>query len=504
MENQGRYGYERLSKDRSLRGINVDIQREEIDECAEDTGDPIRHHYCDNDISASEFSTKPRDEYLLLLDDIRRGVVSEIIITEVPRLARKTEEAIELITYSKVTALRYIRTTDGMVYDLHTPRGKKSFRDAVSDAEFESDQTSTRQHRKVNKSAERGKPHGGQRRYGYEGAIFNEHGILMNPGRVGIAKIDSEIALLTEAADRIIAGERELDVVRDYNKRGLLTGSGTKWRAGNLMSMLTQKSRIAFGEFPGKGTRVHKGKEYEAIWGAVFSKEQYELLRSAQLRVRTQRNGKGRRPGRSYTYTGLVYCGKCGSLAYGNGRTLASGTYQRRYVCKKTDNYGVQVGCGGTMRSADPLEMLVKEAVLYRFDTPDIANALAPRTDEVELKAVMQKLSSLRVRRQEIVEERALGELSKEDFALARKTLDEAIDTNQEHLNKLHNATAATLLPADGLIREAWERNGHGWRLSVAKLLIKKIIIHPSANVGAKRWNGFIFDPETVEIVWLQ
>jgi hypothetical protein len=55
----GRVGYERLSKDRSLRGINVAIQHAEIDEFAEDSGELIKKHFCDNDTKDADYTALP-------------------------------------------------------------------------------------------------------------------------------------------------------------------------------------------------------------------------------------------------------------------------------------------------------------------------------------------------------------------------------------------------------------------------------------------------------------
>lgn len=505
----GRIGYERLSKDKSLRGINVAIQRDEIDEFAVDTGEPIDQHFCDNDISASEFSTKARKDYERLLDCIQANEVCEIIVTEVPRLARKTEEAIELITFAKVTSLRYIKTTDGMVYDLTTPRGRKSFRDAVSDAEFESDQTSTRQHRKKNKQAEAGRYHGGQRRYGYEGAIYdktveeaektNLPRILMNPGRIGIALVDSEVEVLTEAHRRIIAGERELDVIRDFNTRGIPANSGGKWQAGTLMAVLLKRSRYAFDEFPGAGIRAHKGKEYKALWPAIFPKEAYEQLRAAQLRNRTSRSGKNGKRGPSRSYFSFVKC-ECGGVAYGNGRTLASGTYQRRYRCRKYNNFGEAVACGNVYRSADALEALVREIVIYRFNSPEVARLLAPTENHESVGDLVEQLSVLRLRRKQIVQERALGEMDRDDFFLAKETLEEAISKTQAELNKLQSSAATKILPVDGQIAEAWDNGSMGYRDTIARLFIKEVIIKKSSGKFS-RWNTYKFNPDDVEVV---
>jgi site-specific DNA recombinase len=255
-----RVGYERLSKDRSLKGTNVEIQRQEIKEFALGNGKPIWRHYSDNHKSASEFGTKPREKYLELVEDIKKSLVSEIIVTEIPRLCRQSTEANELIQLSKVTAFRFVKTTDDGVYDLHTPRGRKDFREAVSDAEFETDQGSTRQRRKKNHQAERGKYHGGQRAFGYQGPIRDVEGMLLNYGKIGRAFIDEEVAVIRECVKRIIGGEGITNLARELNKRGVATASGAKWRAGNLSMMLTNKRRVQWKDTE-HGTRNHKGVE---------------------------------------------------------------------------------------------------------------------------------------------------------------------------------------------------------------------------------------------------
>ena len=119
-----RAGYERLTNDRSLRAINVQIQREEIDDYAESTGEPISRHFCDNNKSASGFGTKVRDDYLALIEAVKQGLVTEIIVTEIPRLSRESDDAGQFIRLSKATKLWSEHYNSGS-FEAHRDAGQR-------------------------------------------------------------------------------------------------------------------------------------------------------------------------------------------------------------------------------------------------------------------------------------------------------------------------------------------------------------------------------------------
>src|SRR4051812_14184012 len=105
--------YARLSKDRSGLSENVQIQFQEGQEFIEDGGGQASLKFKDNDISASKFSKKPRDEYDKLIAVVKRGEVEYIVVTEMTRLYRRIEELLDLIKLAETTRLRGIWTTDG-------------------------------------------------------------------------------------------------------------------------------------------------------------------------------------------------------------------------------------------------------------------------------------------------------------------------------------------------------------------------------------------------------
>lgn len=188
--------------------------------------------------------------------------------------------------------------------------------------------------------------------------------------------------------------------------------------------------------------------------------------------------------GRSYLLSGFTYCSLCGNKMYGQNK-YERGEKIRRYHYKKYNNRGEQVGCYKLFRIADPVEYLVSEAVLYRFDSPEVAEALAPVEDKERAHELTQQLVGLQQRRKTLAEEHALTPYDDYPFMLgAIKTRIEAIQTD---LAKLRSGSAKkVLLPTDGNLRAAWDDASLEWRAAVIKLLVRRVVIHPSKPGGTR------------------
>ncbi|WP_112236800.1 recombinase family protein [Kribbella monticola] len=495
--------YARLSKDRSGLSENAQIQFAEGLEFVEDGGGQVSLKFKDNDISASKFSKKPRDEYDKLIAAIKRGEVEYIVVTEMTRLYRRIEELLDLIKLAETTRLRGIWTTDGIGYDLSTPEGIHAAIGAVNNAMLESAKISKRQKRKKKAQAQAGLYLGGKKAYGYEGPIRDENDVIINRGRINIAVIEDEKENWLKCVDRVIAGEPQLSIVHSMNKKGIPSPEGKEWAIGNFKRTLTLERYVIFDpeDQEQHGTLVHNGTAYRAAWPGFISREKHELLLARFRDAAAPWASRGQPKGRSYLLTGFTYCGRCGNAARGGGRQLPN-RYQRRYNCRPRDNHGAIVGCGKIFRDAEALDAFVTEAVLYRFDSPEVNRALTPTDDRSEVNQLIRTLTEHRQRRSVLLREYSLGEHTKADFDFMRDTLDAEIESTQTALGKLQDANAAAILPTEGALREHWEANEPEWRRTVIKLLVEKVVIHPSRPGGAT-WNGRRFDPACVEIVWL-
>lgn len=527
------FDYARLSRDRKRLSENVGIQHRENQYFIEDQGWELGGSREDNDISASEFGTKIREGYDQLIQDIknvpdRDDVIVKvfIVVTEMPRLYRQVEELLPLIKMAERTRLSGIWTTDGEGYDLSTPEGIHRAIGAVNNAMLESKRASKRQRRKKRAQAAKGQYMGAARRYGYEGAIKDEHGNITNRARINIAEVPEEIAHWKDWFNRLVAGEAQMSIVRDNNQRGIPAPEGGKWTVGNFKRMVTNESFVIFdaaGHQPdcpcllnaeGNGTLFHKpsGARHRGRWKGLITRQEHEVLLSC-FRAKAQDWDHGLVKGRQYLLSGIAICGgtyegePCPAKMYGNGRTLASGNYQRRYRCKSHDNHGEQVGCGKVYRDAAALDEFVTSHVLYRINTAGVARALAPQEDGDRADELTNKLAAQLKRRDLIRRQYARGEIgSLEDYKFMRSEADDAVDELRAELGTLRTGKAMTLLPADGQIQDAWyARFAAGdlaWCRSVIQLVVKKVVVKPGIP-GGTIWNGRRFNPEDVEIIWL-
>jgi site-specific DNA recombinase len=465
--------YARLSSDRSGLSDSVELQVREGTAHAEDEGWPEPIVFSDTDISASKYTTKPRPGYNALLDAIERGEVDIIVVTEMTRLYRRLEELLELIRLAERTKLRKIAVTDGGGYNLSTGEGIFNAVSAVNTAMLESRKISDRVKRKQRARAEAGLHNGGTRRFGYEVDAMTIR--------------ESEAEVIRECLERSIAGEPAYLITKDLNQRGVPTAYGKKWRTTNLQRLLLS-DRIV-------GIRDHNGVKHEARWPAITTKEQQERVRVAWS-ARRQVNGRPR-GARSYLLTGFAYCSKCEGVLRGNGRMM-SGEYQRRYSCKVMDDKSEDVGCGKTYRNADPLEAWVTEAVLHRFDSPDVARLLAGPDNKAEIGEVLTDIEFRRQKLDEFVDDYASGLLNREQFARAKARTEGELEVLKKRISAMYQTVVR--LPQEPL-RDVWDSMSLEWRRSVIQLVVARVVLLPGHPRGAK-WRQWHFSREFVRIEW--
>lgn len=465
--------YARLSQDRSGLSENVTIQIAECRDYADERVWPIADVFKDNDISVSKYSKKPRKDYERLLAAIEAGRVTRILITEMPRLYRRLEELLYLIKMAERTPLEAIWTTDGEGYDLSTPEGIHRAIGAINNAMLESAKISKRVRRKKAARAKEGRTNGGRRTYGFE--PDNE------------TPRPEELAHLKEAGERWIAGEDLSAVIRDFHARQVLTTTGKQWRIQNLRRTLLSKRYL--------GIREHHGVDYPAVWDAIFTQAQHDLMQSLAEAKKWKVL-----EAREYLLTGFTYC-ECRTLMVGSAKEYKVGTL-RRYRCRASNDTGTRVGCGRNIVLADPLEDWITEAVFFRFDSPQVATALAPTANQDQMAELLREFQERKAHLDGLAVDYGRKLLDKRAYGLARQAAEAELEQTKAQLSKLQDDRAVGLLPVDQTIREAWEGASFEWKQAVIRLIIERIDITPPSERRGKPLKGDEFDPELVSVTW--
>jgi len=302
----------------------------------------------------------------------------------------------------------------------------------------------------------------------------------------------SEAAVVRQMARKLIGGESYRDIAWWANEQGHTTAQGRPWYPVTVRNML-RKARYG-------GKRIYNGVEYDGQWEPVFTPPQWERL---QLEVRLRSDEARSNGAVKYLLTGLTYCGVCGKSLNGSRRVDRPGAPMRRvYVCRVAGHTQRRSGCGGVRRNADALDDFITELVLYRLDTPDLAEMLIqPRAEETELTRLVNDREEQRHRIDNLIEMLATGALDDQEFRKARTIALTKLNKLEKELATVNRRRHDVEIPLSQTLREAWDSASPSWRRSLLALVIQRIVVHRGATkrVFYKKWR---FDSDLIEIQW--
>ncbi len=456
--------YARISSDQDGTALGVQRQVKDCRKLAGGLGWTIAEEYVDNDISA--FSGKRRPRYEAMLADIAEGRRDAVLVYHADRLTRRPielEQFLEVVTAAGVGHVRFVAGGD---LDLGNGDGLLVLRMLAAVAANESASKSRRLRRKFEENAAAGLPHGGSNRpFG-----FDDDRITHRP---------DEAEVIRTLAARFIAGESYRSLVQWLDDEGVRTVNGGVWRTMSLRTMLTNP-RMA-------GLREHRGEIVgPAVWEPIITLEDRDRILS---RVRAKA-ASGRRVPQRYLLSGLLRCGKCGVRLYSSRRQTS-----RRYVCLSGPDHG---GCGRLTVVAEPVEDLITDAVLYRLDTPELAEALTGSAQaDAETAAMAEQIAADRAQLDELAQLYAAKAIPAREWLAARNPIEERINAAERRLARAARSDALTGLVGNGEgLRGQWAELGLDRRHVIVAAVLDHAVIGPGVS-GARA-----LDPARVEPVW--
>lgn len=429
----------------------------------------------DNNQSAS---TGKRPAYKELLRSLEAGMAEVVVVLRLDRLLRKLTELETLIELSERTGVSIV-TVQGDL-DISNAQGRLLGRILASVARSEVEVKSER-HKLANRQrATQGKPHGSRRPFGYE------------PDMLTIR--ESEAELLREMARRIIGGVGYKHVAYWLNRSGHTTTLGRQWYPVTVRNLL-RKPRYG-------GYREYRGELFPAQWEAIFEPDLYERL---QLAMKLKQQQAPDRPrGRKYVLTGLLKCGHCGLPLTGTVMVDRPGAPKRRvYMCRGWRDTGMVKGCGKVRRNAEALEHYIRESVLDRLDTPDLAALLGD--DDGELRALLELRQTQQLRLDSLVDDYATNVLNRNQFERAKTTAENALGEIDKRIDELSRRSLRIDLGLSHTLRQSWHEHDDEWRRKLIGLLVKSVTVNPGLTKPFYIADGtrYRFDPKLISIDWI-
>jgi len=351
-----------------------------------------------------------RREWERLMERLESGATGGVVVFDMARFSRRPIEGERLI----LAAERGLVVLDSEgEYDLSTANGRKTFRDQLNAAAYESDRLSTRVKRGKRVKAARGESNHTHRPFGWE--------------KDGETVRESEAAVLREVVTRLLAGESLRRIAGDLNERGVTTSVGAKW-SGDKVKRVTLNPRNGgfvahLGEIVGR--RPGEPLIGESDWDRV----------TALFAAR----GPGRPSAAEYVCSGLVYCGRCGRALTGRPqphRVYPDGEIRRQYWCQKRQTGG---GCNRVSVDMRHLDTAIGSLVVTLLSDPRHAEALNAATvaAATERRPIAEALATAEELATELSGRLGRGDISLERYDAAVTPLDRRIAELRTKLDAL-------------------------------------------------------------------
>lgn len=512
--------YDRVSSDRSGIRRSVGEQGDTNREVCAAQGWTIGVHLADNDRSASRFATKTRAAWDELRADLKADRYHVLILWESSRGDRRLADWIDLLDLCRDKGILIHITAHRQTYDVRRRRDYKTLAEEGLDSADDSEKTSERVLRTVERTAMKGLPHGhvqfGYRRE-YEIDAAGRRRLRgqfpdERPRRLGDGVLLEELApemrevlkragrtftaagVVREIYERLAKGEASRSLARDLNLRGVPSpkGSAEGWNGRTIRRVAENSTYL--------GLRKHRDATYTAVWPPLVDKAVFDTVGD---RLRDPARRTSHESEIKYLGTNLYVCGVCGATARPCSRKPTPvNPSNRAYACWPRRPVGTPAGDGfHVVREVTAVDGYVERSIWLRLAQPDIAELLAADDAADERTAALTaEILGKQARLNEARDAVAAGELSVESLKRIEARLAPEIGRAQAQIGR---ARVGVVL--DGLVSPtlddviaAWNERSLPERREVIRVLTERVEILPLHNRKKYRVE------ESVRIVWRQ
>ena len=461
--------YERLSRDDELQGESNSIVNQKImlEDYAIRNGFPNPTHFTDDGISGTRFD---RPGFMAMMAEVEAGRVEAIIVKDMSRIGRDYLMVGQIMEQLRKKNVRLIALNDGV----DSFRGEDDFtpfRNIMN--EWYARDTSKKIRSTFQAKGKSGKHLTGAVSYGY---LWNENRTQWVVDEEAAAVVRRIFAMTMEGKGpyqiaQILSAEK-IEIPGVHLARH---GEGLhqnrefpdiyRWGSSTIVNLL--KKREYLGHTINFKTRKHfKDKKshyvpenewmiFENTHEPIIDQETFDNVQRIRGNVRRYPNGWGE----VAPLTGLLYCADCGAKMYvhriNNGKRVA------QYTCS---NYG-KVPCGTLCPSqhrinesavlelvADMLRAIAQQAqldknellhtMLMTYGDAHGAGAVQKKRRMEELKRRIDELERIRFA---IYEDKSLGRLTQERFAMMDERYSQEQDRLSGEMTLLESGVAATV-----------------------------------------------------------
>lgn len=148
---------------------------------------------------------------------------------------------------------------------------------------------------------------------------------------------------------------------------------------------------------------------------------------------------------------------------------------------------------------APGIEELVQAAVLYRLDSPELAEALNGRNNQDEATAALSdSLAVDRTQLNELAQMYAVREIGRSEWMTARKPIDARITDVERRLSRMTRTDALAGIVGNGAaLAQQWASLNLSRQHAIVKAVLDHVVISPADRRGQREVN-----PDRADLVW--
>jgi site-specific DNA recombinase len=465
--------YCRVSTDEQAReGVSLDEQQERLKSYCRAMGwneEPLI--FVDDGYSAKDID---RPQLNRLLNQVKKGTISKILVTKLDRLSRRLLDLLKLIDTFQEHNVSFISISES--FDTNTPSGRLTLQVLGAVAEFERERIRERVFENMLHAANQGKWLT-QNPYGYR--LENKELVIYEP----------EAQIVRKVYDWYLnKGLGYYAIAKKLNEEGIPSRQKKEWSIRAIKLMLTNpvyKGTLVWNRIDSsKSKRVKKDDAdwviLEDAYPAIIDKATWE-----QVQKRVNKKQMAPRAQTSpHLLGGLLKCGRCGS-GMSIGWSGSSKNRYRVYRCSANKNKGT---CTSKQYRADDVELWFKHGLLKLANSmnPKMIPHLIQKAVENEESTIKQKIRSAQNRYKRKVEAYTAGLIELEDLNEEKKRMEQIITEAQ----KEENTFSVDVKKLEAMVKEkinsvidAIDVLPVPEAKSLIKTIVEKVILHDEKDI---------------------
>ena len=297
------YGYCRYSSDLQTEA-SIEQQKQEIEEYSKRNNITIIDYYIDE---AKSGKKSTRENFQNMINDAcKKKKVQAILVWKTDRFARNTFDNLFFRNKLSKYGVKLISITQPISDD--TPEGKLMNTLLAGMDEYYVENLASNVKRALKSNAKESKFNGGIPPLGYD---IVDHKYVIN---------EKEAEAVRKIFDMRSKGYSLIDISIELNKLGYKTKRGTEFKKNSLYDLLKNEKYIGNYVY-GKGTKDNHRSisdnivKHEGTIPTIIDKEVFYMVNNKNEKKKSSASKN------FYLLTGLIHCGKCGSIYVGTTQT---------------------------------------------------------------------------------------------------------------------------------------------------------------------------------------